>query len=82
MNHREGPPAAYIIIVLLLTGLCGELVELGGGDTGVKALDDLHRDPLRADIVRVETVAKLLDARRDLVELNLLDPIGSMIYRD
>lgn len=49
-----------------------EFIELGRRDAGIDSLDNLLGDGNVVDEVGVEAVAKLLDARRDLVEQNLL----------
>lgn len=55
-------------------GLGGQLVELSGGDAFVDTGADFLGDEDRVAVVNAEAIAKLLETRGDLVEVDSLLP--------
>ena len=55
-----------------------DFVELGGGDAPVDADAGLLRDERGVVVVLVEAVCKLLETRRDLVEMHHLQPHAAL----
>ena len=54
------------------SNLRGQVVQFNSSDTSIKTADDLKSDGWGIDVVHIESIAKFLDSRRDLVKVHRL----------